>query len=712
MRFLSVFILLTLIKVNVSFAQCSSTISTFPYNEGFEADASWTSGGTASDWAWGTPSHPLISSAGSGNRAWNAGDLTGSSYNANQQSYLESPCFDFSSLTAPWITFKLFWEVEYMWDGATFQYSTDQGASWLNVGSYNDPVDCFNDNWFNYNNINWLISANPKHGWTGRVGGTVGSCSGGHGSAQWLEAKHCLSNLAGNPSVKFRFLFGSGNSCNSYDGFAVDDILIQNAPSNIINFTYQCLGANQISFTANTDNCVSSFNWYFNDPNSSVPISNDENPIHSFSEGGNFNVTLTTLGSCNQETSISKIITVLPSNINKTDVTCKGLNDGTASVSALPSSSYLWNTNPSQTTSSISNLSPGNYSVIISDPSACSLTENISILEPDELTLSSSVTNSCENQCNGSMSLNANGGTTPYTYSWNGISGGQFISGNVCEGLYTGLVSDFNGCETTTTATVNTFPNPTIQVNSANICIGSIAILNASGAANYQWRPSTGLSATVGSSVTANPPITIEYTIIGTSIQGCIDSTTTLVSVSDVFAPEANFSFSPNNPTIYDNEISFLNLSEDATNYKWDFYDEFQTVEVNPTYVFPSNEATSYLVCLTALNDVNCSNEKCEIIKIEGIPSVYIPNTFSPNGDQHNNTFFPVVRDIEIDNYELSIYNRWGELIFNSTNISDSWDGKYHNEDCPNGSYQWTLIYSEKDTGKRELLTGSILLQR
>lgn len=704
--------MLILIKVNVSFTQCSSTISTFPYSEGFESSASWVSGGTASDWAWGTPSHPLISSAASGNKSWSAGSLTGSSYNANQQSYLESPCFNFSSLTAPWISFKLFWEVEYIWDGATFQYSTDEGLSWTNVGAYNDPVDCFNDNWFNYSNINWLTNANPKHGWTGRIGATVGSCTGGNGSGQWLEAKHCLKVLAGMPTVKFRFLFGSGNSCNAYDGFAVDDILIQNAPSNIIDFTYQCLGANQISFTANTDNCVSSFNWNFNDPNAATSTSNDENPVHSFVNGGNYNVTLTTLGSCNQTTSVSKTITILFSNINKTDVTCRGLNNGTASASALPTSSYLWNTNPSQTTSSISNLSPGNYSVVISDPSACPLTENISISEPDELSLSSSVTNSCENQCDGSLSLNASGGTAPYTYSWNGLSGGQSISGNVCEGLYTGLVSDFNACETTTTATVNTFPNPTIQVNSANICIGSIAILNASGAANYQWKPSIGLNATVGASVSANPSVSTEYIIIGTSIQGCIDSITTIVSVSDVFAPKANFSFSPDKPTIYDNKILFLNLSENATNYEWNFYDEFQTTEVNPTYAFPSNEAASYLVCLRALNDVNCSNEKCEIIKIEGIPSVYVPNTFSPNGDQHNNTFFPVVRDIEIDNYEFSIYNRWGELIFNSTNISAFWDGKYHNKDCPNGNYQWTLIYSEKDTGKRELLTGSILLQR
>jgi gliding motility-associated-like protein len=711
MRFLSFFIMLTLIKVNISFTQCSSTISTFPYSEGFETSPSWISGGTASDWAWGTPSHPLISTAGSGNNAWNVGGLNGSSYNGNQQSFIESQCFDFSNLSSPWISFKLFWEVEYMWDGATFQYSTDQGMTWINVGAYGDVEDCFNDNWFNYSNVNWLTNANPKHGWTGRVGGTVGSCSGGNGSAQWLEAKHCLNNLAGNSSVKFRFLFGSGNSCNSYDGFAIDDILIDNAPSNDVDFTYQCTGTNQISFTSLTDNCVNNFNWNFNDPNSSNNTSNDDNPIHIFSEGGNFNVILKTIGSCNQETTINKTIRLVPSLVNKTDISCKGLNNGSATAIGLATSTYLWNTIPSQTTATISSLSPGNYTVIVSDPSACSISETINISEPNELYLNTSVIPTCVNSCNGSLALNASGGTAPYTYSWNSLSGGQFISGNVCEGLYTGLVSDFNGCETTATVNLGTFPLPLIKVDSANICIGSFATLNASGAYNYKWKPTIGLNTSIGSTVTANPTSTTEYVVIGISEEGCIDSSITIVKVSDVYAPIANFNFSPINPTIYDNEVSFLNLSEETTKYEWNFYDQFISSEKNPTYIFPNNESGTYLICLEAKNDVNCIDEKCQTIRIEGVNSVYIPNTFSPNGDEYNNIFRPIIRDISPENYEFNIYNRWGELIFNTINRSEAWDGTHQNKSCPNGTYSWTLIYTENN-GNRKFLKGSVLLKR
>lgn len=711
MRFLSAFIIIILIKVNYSFTQCSATISTFPYAEDFEANSAWSAGGTASDWEWGTPSHPLIASAATGSKAWSVGSLNGSDYNANQQSYLESPCFDFSSLSSPWISFNLFWEVEYQWDGATFQYSTNEGTSWSNVGAFGDPVDCFNDNWFNYSNVNWLTNANPKHGWTGRVGGTAGSCSGGNGSTQWLEAKHCLANLAGNPSVKFRFLFGSGNSCNSYDGFAIDAILIQNAPSNVIDFTYQCLETNQISFTATTDNCVSSFLWDFDDPNAVSSISNDENPIHSFSQGGNFNVTLSTIGSCNQETTISKTISLIPLVVNKKDVTCKGLNNGAATATGLATSSYLWNTNPSQTTAAILNLSPGNYTVIVSDPSTCSISETITIYEPDELSLNASIIPTCENSCSGSLTLNATGGTSPYSYSWDNISGGQTLNGIVCEGSYIALVSDFYDCETTTTVNLGTFPVPSIQVDDANICIGSTATLTATGASTYKWRPIEGLSSSTGSSVIANPSATTTYTIIGTSVAGCVDSTSSLVSVSDVFAPKANFSFNPINPTIYNSEVFFLNLSEDATNYEWNFYNEFTRSEINPTHTFPENESGTYLICLKALNDVNCVDEKCQLIKVEGIPSVFVPNTFSPNNDELNNVFKPIIRDISLENYEFNVFNRWGELIFNTKNSSEAWDGTYQNKSCPNGTYSWTLVYTE-NTGNRQFLSGSVLLRR
>ncbi|MBK6893854.1 MAG: hypothetical protein IPH00_12165 [Flavobacteriales bacterium] len=154
-----------------SAAQCGPVIGTFPYSEGFETSASWVSGGTGNDWAWGTPAHPLINAAGGGTKSWCVGGLTGTFYNNNERSYLESPCFDFTSLNTPRISFKIFWEVERQYDGMTFQYSTDGGLTYSNVGAFNEPANCNTAYWFNSSNLTNLLhrSAPSMVGAGGRV---------------------------------------------------------------------------------------------------------------------------------------------------------------------------------------------------------------------------------------------------------------------------------------------------------------------------------------------------------------------------------------------------------------------------------------------------------------------------------------------------------------------------------------------------------------
>ena len=245
-------------------AQC---INTFPYSEGFESAPAWTPGGTNSDWAWGAPSHPAISSAGGGTKCWCVGGLTGSFYNYSEQSTLQSPCFDFTNLAYPWISFKIFWEDEWKYDGMVLQSSINGGVTWQNVGAYNDPVDCMNDNWYNYNNILWLTSIPVKHGWCGRMGATVGNCQGGNGSGGWVTAKHCIGSLAGQPNVIFRFLFGSGTTCNAYDGIAIDDIFIDNAAPEVPTITYTCAGT-EVNFTGTSNPCPLTYSWDFGDPSS------------------------------------------------------------------------------------------------------------------------------------------------------------------------------------------------------------------------------------------------------------------------------------------------------------------------------------------------------------------------------------------------------------------------------------------------------------
>ena len=212
-----------------AWAQCATPISTFPYTEGFEVnDGGWVAGGSASDWAWGTPSKPVITAAAAGINCWVTAGLTGTSYNNSENSWLQSPCFDFTGLTDPQISFSIFWEMERKFDGANIEYSINSGASWLLLGSTADN-GCTASNWYNNASVTYLGNVN---GWSGNIQPTAGSCLGGSGSNGWVTARHNLGFLAGQPTVIFRFRFAAGLTCNSYDGLAIDNIKIDETPPN------------------------------------------------------------------------------------------------------------------------------------------------------------------------------------------------------------------------------------------------------------------------------------------------------------------------------------------------------------------------------------------------------------------------------------------------------------------------------------------------
>lgn len=360
-------------------SQCTGGINTFPYNEGFETSTGgWSSGGIGNDWAWGAPAKPVISVAGGGSKCWIIGGLTASSYTNSEASWIQSPCFDFTNLQHPYIEFKVFWEMEQQYDGGSLQYSLDNGATWTNAGSASDPVNCLNANWFNYTPINFLSSlSSTRDGWSGNIQSSGGSCRGGNGSNGWVIAKHTLPALAGKPGVLFRFIFGAGTICNNYDGFAVDDITISEAPANEAFFTYACTNSTTVSFT-NTSALCPSLKWDFGDPASGTNnTSTSGNPSHIFSGPGKYTVTLTASGPDNAPSTVTADITILKVEVTmQTAVDCETNTGGSliAFAGPAPSITYTWNTNPVQTGYIASNLAEGFYTVTVTSPEACMAT--------------------------------------------------------------------------------------------------------------------------------------------------------------------------------------------------------------------------------------------------------------------------------------------------------------------------------------------------
>lgn len=569
LRCLPFFSLLLLIKF--SYAQpCSGSIAIFPYNENFEtSNGNYTTGGTVSDWVWGTPSKPVISGAGGGNRCWITGGLTGSSYNNSQNSWLQSPCFNFTSLQYPQISFKVFWETEKRFDGASFQYSTDGGSSWSYLGSTSSNSNCQGENWYNTPAITYLGNVN---GWSGNIQSGSGSCLGGSGSGGWLTARHTLSALAGQSNVRFRFLFGAGSTCNGFDGFAIDDILIAEAPPNSSSFTSSCISDKEISFTS-AATCASSYAWNFGDAASGANnISTAANANHIFSAAGTYTVSLTTNFLTGPAVVSSKQVVI----IALTPATnwpgrCNATSDATLSVTATGSSTpyfYNWNTNPAQTTTSVNGVGAGTYLVTVSSANACSVSYSFVLTASPAIVIKPAVTDATCSASNGSIAGNVSGGAAPYLYTWSNAAATPTIN-NLPAGNYALQVSDANGCNAATGMLTVKNQVTSVPVNlgaDINICPGQTITLQPGNYAAYLWQNNTRDSTfTVSAAGT--------YYVKVTNAAGCTGSDSILVKAdcSDVYFPSA---FTPNGDSRNDGFGPLGNLSG-IKNYRLWVYNRY-----------------------------------------------------------------------------------------------------------------------------------------
>lgn len=562
---------LNLLFFALAFSQpCSSTINSFPYNEGFETtDGNWIAGGTLSDWAWGNPAKPVINNAGAGNKSWIVGGLTGSSYNNAENSWLMSPCFNFSGLLYPQISFKIFWETERRFDGASFQYSLDGGSNWNSLGNINSNTNCQGENWFNASGITYLSNA---IGWSGNIQSNSGSCLGGSGSGAWLTAKHTLSMLTGQTNVRFRFTFGAGTTCNAYDGFAIDDIQIGEAPANTASFTTACVNSKEVSFTS-VATCAQSYAWNFGDIGSGVSNSSTvANTTHIFSAPGTYTVTLITGFVNGPPVSSTKEIVIIGLNPSISwPGRCIGVADATLSVAATGSSTayfYNWDTNPAQTTSTITNQGPGNYTVTVSSLNACSISSIFILDNPTAIVINSVVTDASCSAGNGSITTNVSGGKAPYQYIWSNGATTSSIQ-NLAAGNYTVQINDNNGCSVNSGNLMvkNQLTNLPVSLGpDVSICAGQSLVLNPDVFASYLWQNlTTNATFTVTSAGT--------YFVKVTNAAGCSGADTINVSIDcpDIYFPNA---FTPNNDTYNDFFGPLGNLST-IKNYTLAVYNRY-----------------------------------------------------------------------------------------------------------------------------------------
>lgn len=210
-----------------------------------------------------------------------------------------------------------------------------------------------------------------------------------------------------------------------------------------------------------------------------------------------------------------------------------------------------------------------------------------------------------------------------------------------------------------------------------------------------------------------------EFTTVGchnvfvqvTSVDGCITDST-FSSVACVHPdPVAQFYYSPNQPTTISNLVSFQNASEGAETYSWTFDTYGNSSEENPELSFNGVGVEEVEVCLTAISEHGCVHDTCKPIEFVEEFVVHIPNTFTPDYDQYNQNFVPVFpSDVLISEYKMLIFNRWGEIVFESQDPAIGWNGKYANFDAQDGTYVWKIELKAGPEKERVLLKGHVNL--
>jgi gliding motility-associated-like protein len=250
------------------------------------------------------------------------------------------------------------------------------------------------------------------------------------------------------------------------------------------------------------------------------------------------------------------------------------------------------------------------------------------------------------------------------------------------------------------TVTVNTKPVPTISKDTT-ICSGKTVQLNSSGGASYSWSPVTGLSSPSTPNPKATPLVTTEY-IDTVANGGCIAIDSVLITVNP--SPIAVTTPYPSVNIV--SGFSTPLLVTPASSYIWTpatglSCDTCQSPSASPTVT------TTYYV---TINSGGCSaTDSIEVIVIENCGQVFIPTAFSPNGDGQNDILY--IKGDCIQTIDFNIYDRWGNVVFRTQDMTQGWDGTYMGKPAQTGTYTYfiTVLTNNGNTASKK---GSITLVR
>jgi len=596
----------------------------------------------------------------------------------------------------------------------SLQYSTDGGTSFqasgsftgLAAGTYNIVVEDANgcqttsSATINEPNAITYTSTITDENCGASDGAITLVASGGSGSFQYsidggttFQTSGTFTNLSGGV---YNIVITDGNSCSTSGTESINST--GGATINNANGTDPtCYGSNDGSITIVATGGTAPLQYSI-DGGTTFQTASFINGLG----GGMYTIVVEDANGCQ---SISSVTLNEPSQISTTIntvfATC-GNADGSATVATTGgngSYTYQWDDSANQTTASATNLTAGFYHVTVTDGNGCSSSDSVYISNIGDPTVITSATDvSCYGMNDGTATAQVIGGVLPYSLVWDDASSQTSDTAtSLTAGTYTVQVTDNAGCIAFGSVTVNQPDSLSLMITGINTScamdngLATATVVGGTSPFNYSWNDSQNQSTTTAINLTAG-----SYTVVINDANGCtvsdnvtlLDSDSLVVTVDVIHESCVGKSDGSITTTVAGGQSPF-------------------------SYLWSTGDSTSSITNLTAgeytvsVSDAhNCSTILLIPIETEGGNCIVIPTAISPNNDAANDVWFIDGLE-EYPEAKVEIYNRWGGLIFSTTEYNNDWDGTYNGQNVPAGVYYYIVQLSEDET-----YTGSLTIIR
>jgi gliding motility-associated-like protein len=502
-------------------------------------------------------------------------------------------------------------------------------------------------------------------------------------------------DLSGLCAGAYEVLIIDSNGCEETLNFDLTEPaeLFLTASSSLYNdgFNISCAGAADGSISAEASGGVADYDYQWSGS------SNANTADISGLSGGTYTLTVTDAAGCTIDTTII-LIEPLPISFNP-DITgsgCPGETNGSIDANISGGSgdyvSIDW-TNAPDGNELITDLGPGDYTLVVTDSNGCTETEIFTIDEPVAITVVTSTVDASCGQANGSISLDIEGGLLPLDIVWDGptnVVDGTTNANNLLEGSYTILITDANNCSVEVDVELNGTPaisgnGQAVNVSCFGEADGSIGLVLSNGVEPYEitWFDSEGTE--IGSGNSLEGLSGGSYSVEVVDANGCTYSSTWQIAEPSAILINAEAFEFPNGFNIStsggeDGSIAVeVGGGNPAYTYDWEGPGNYSSSDEDINGL----SAGEYTLIVT--DESGCSSDTTIILTQPS--DLLLPTGLSPNGDGLNDGY--VILGLEgYEKNTFKVFNRWGNLVYEKTNYANEWKGtNQDNEDLPDGTY-------------------------